>query len=786
MNSANNKLRLRLLCGILCAAAVCGAQDTLAEESVIAKLNAAITSGGVLQGTLVVTASGARSLPYRQAFVQGKGQTGSPTLFGRFMQTRQSQSTPVVTDSNNAKGPISIQFPIREDDFIIPVDRLASLQLDLVPLVLPSAAQPDGSLRIGTPGRYREEIAFEIPGNFALVADSRSSQESAFARYQSDSKAAGGKLIIVRELQLKQETVSGSDKAELESFWKMIREDQQRTFTLRRTSRADLAAWVQSVPSDRNNRYGARAYQQGEYDAAELLLERAIRANPNHPSAWNTLGRALAALGKFEDAQKAYEKQIAINPKDQYAYNNLGLMQEREGYWSMALESFRKQIEIHPGDSYAISNLPRALMQANRWGEGEEAAGKALQAQPNNAQQRLNVAVARACQSKVADERQEIDTALGAAPTANLLNDAAYYLTECDRQNDLAESYTRKALDQIESTGASAKSRSIYAALNSQNSRSNYLDTYGWLLFKQGKIERALNLLNAAAKLAPRAETYAHLAQAESKAGHSEQAAIDWREAIFLEPGQLSQVPPLVAPQLESISPLSLDRVWFPLKTDQPIDVAGDLAAGQPSYFFVSANGEGSVQSVRQLDADNQAAEKVLPAVREIMLPVIQVDASPVPSVFIVKVAKNLDGTVVVGRSVAAEAAAIAANLIPSEFPSPDSAAPQTPAPGTQALDGTYKIGNGVSSPGLLFKVEPKYSEEAIKAKFQGTALLYAEVDEKGLPRNIRIIRPLGLGLDQKAIEAVEKGVFSPGMKDGKPVAVQVQIQVNFRLGNPN
>jgi len=95
---------------------------------------------------------------------------------------------------------------------------------------------------------------------------------------------------------------------------------------------------------------------------------------------------------------------------------------------------------------------------------------------------------------------------------------------------------------------------------------------------------------------------------------------------------------------------------------------------------------------------------------------------------------------------------------------------------------GVYKIGGGVSSPSLIYKVEPEYSEEARKAKFQGTVLLYVEVDETGKPRNIRVIRPLGLGLDQKAIEAVEKWKFSPGKKDGKPVAVQAQIEVNFRL----
>lgn len=104
------------------------------------------------------------------------------------------------------------------------------------------------------------------------------------------------------------------------------------------------------------------------------------------------------------------------------------------------------------------------------------------------------------------------------------------------------------------------------------------------------------------------------------------------------------------------------------------------------------------------------------------------------------------------------------------------------PGSGGNMGGGAYRIGGGVSPPSILYKVEPEYSEEARKAKFQGTVLLYVVVDEKGNPRDIKILRPLGLGLDQKAVEAVEKWKFSPGKKDGKPVPVQAQIEVNFRL----
>ncbi|MEQ1949207.1 MAG: energy transducer TonB [Bryobacteraceae bacterium] len=95
---------------------------------------------------------------------------------------------------------------------------------------------------------------------------------------------------------------------------------------------------------------------------------------------------------------------------------------------------------------------------------------------------------------------------------------------------------------------------------------------------------------------------------------------------------------------------------------------------------------------------------------------------------------------------------------------------------------GVYRIGGGVSAPSVLSKVEPEYSEEARKAKWQGTVVLQLVVDDQGRPQNLKVLRSLGLGLDQKAIEAVEKWRFKPGMKDGKAVPVMATIEVNFRL----
>jgi len=103
-----------------------------------------------------------------------------------------------------------------------------------------------------------------------------------------------------------------------------------------------------------------------------------------------------------------------------------------------------------------------------------------------------------------------------------------------------------------------------------------------------------------------------------------------------------------------------------------------------------------------------------------------------------------------------------------------------TPAPVVSGP--AYRVGAGVTPPRLSYKVEPAYSEEARTTKYQGTVALYAEVGIDGLAHNLRVVRPLGLGLDEKAVEAVRQWRFIPGTKDGAPVTVAATIEVNFRL----
>jgi TonB family protein len=102
----------------------------------------------------------------------------------------------------------------------------------------------------------------------------------------------------------------------------------------------------------------------------------------------------------------------------------------------------------------------------------------------------------------------------------------------------------------------------------------------------------------------------------------------------------------------------------------------------------------------------------------------------------------------------------------------------------TDAPAGAHKIGNGVSSPRLLYKVQPEYSQEARISRLEGTVTLYIVVGTDGKPRDLKVLHSLGMGLDETAIAAASKWLFKPGEKDGQPVNVFAQINLNFRLGD--
>ncbi len=104
------------------------------------------------------------------------------------------------------------------------------------------------------------------------------------------------------------------------------------------------------------------------------------------------------------------------------------------------------------------------------------------------------------------------------------------------------------------------------------------------------------------------------------------------------------------------------------------------------------------------------------------------------------------------------------------------------PGSGGGTGGGVYHPGGGISTPKIIYSVDPEFSDEARRAKYQGVVVISLIVDAQGNPQHVRVVRRLGMGLDEKAEEAVKQYKFKPALMQGKAVPVEINIEVNFQL----
>jgi TonB family protein len=140
----------------------------------------------------------------------------------------------------------------------------------------------------------------------------------------------------------------------------------------------------------------------------------------------------------------------------------------------------------------------------------------------------------------------------------------------------------------------------------------------------------------------------------------------------------------------------------------------------------------------------------------------------------------------------AAQSAQQSASAAPTT-PTPDQAAPAKPPCRNPDASGNYHVGCGVTPPRAIYQPAPNFSEEAKKQKIGGFTLLSLTVDAEGHPVDIHVVRSsadridkvhraVALSLDQAAIDAVKKYRFEPATYQGKPVPVELYVEVNFEI----
>jgi protein TonB len=100
----------------------------------------------------------------------------------------------------------------------------------------------------------------------------------------------------------------------------------------------------------------------------------------------------------------------------------------------------------------------------------------------------------------------------------------------------------------------------------------------------------------------------------------------------------------------------------------------------------------------------------------------------------------------------------------------------------TLSGDRVYRVGGGVSAPKTTQRTDPIYTQAAREKQIEGAVVLWLIVNAQGMPEQIKVQRSLDAGLDANAIEAVRQWTFYPALKDGNPVAVMINVEVNYKL----
>jgi tetratricopeptide (TPR) repeat protein len=519
----------------------------------------AINKEGTSQSRLTLTVRGDLELILRGAFHQT-----APAQYGQLVQRivngmgyAGTTSNPEVSRPEDTADPFKMSFDyerIKAGDWdnykIVP---------QVAPADLPRFSDTDPlvrSLDLGYPHTETSHAAMKIPDGWTAILPEAAHWKSAWATYDETYRFEKGTVYTERRIEVLKQKVPTADlkaykkwanDADLgdELFIQLVRHDADTTTTTVASATAPAAAATPAAPSDaapsaQAQKLIEQAYQDiikvDLYNAKDLL-DQAQKLSPNHEYLWMEYGALHFRNGEMADALADYKKELALHPAAfQRTYPAIIQTQLLLGERNDAKDSLRAWIKADPVDPDPVAQLLNMLVEDNETKAAISEGEAALTHLPADGDIQ-NVQIALGHAYLMADNKPKgsalLRTVLQNTDDAGILNDAAYILSDAGLELPLSESSTRTALTKLSDESNSWTLDEDPGTLYKQSRLiSATWDTLGWILYREGKLDEALNYLQPAWLDQPRLETGQHVGEVLTARGDRAGALATYQMAI--------------------------------------------------------------------------------------------------------------------------------------------------------------------------------------------------------------------------------------------------------------
>jgi TonB family protein len=511
-----------------------------------------------------------------------------------------------------------------------------------------------------------------------------------------------------------------------------------------------------------------KASKNQDYATCAQLLEMVVAIDPNYKNAQNYLGWTYNNLRQFAKAEATLRKAIAINPADPLAYNNLGQALAFQKKYDEAIAQYLAQIKINPKETNVRANLGRVYVLTKQYQAAVDMLEQAAAVSPDDANIPFYQGRAYAQLNEPEKAIKALNRSVEMQPTPYRWNEVAYEMAADKLDLPQAEKYARSAIDAVALLMRDASLEHINKGYVSRTQQlAMYWDTLGWVLFQEGDLQGAENHVNSAVRLGPSSLECDHLAQIYEKQGRKDDAIRMYQMALAGEApptGTRERMAALVTAET-SIDAL-IEAGHIKLKELKTIAVknSGQME-GTAEFWILLAPPPAAIEA--EFVTGDQKLAPFSKDLQGISFPNSFPDAEQS------KLLRR--GRLSCAHSSSdCELMMVSSQSVPTEGLEP---APRY----VSGHPDRIKLDEGSPQLKILKKVQPDYPPVARDQRIEGKVVLHAIIGKNG---SVLSVDPLSG--DQELIEsaryAAKKWKYEPMVVEGKPVEVDVEIDMYFTL----